>query len=70
MYDFILPDYKGTSIVNLMSSISNNFGKKHSYTNLKSLPSTEISKSKNVVLIVIDGLDYNYLNKKHQLIRI
>jgi len=61
MYNFILPDYKGKSIVNLMSSIANNFGKKHKYKELDYLSSSELEKFKNIVLIVIDGLGYNYL---------
>ncbi len=64
MYDFKLPDYKGGSIVNLMSSISNNFGQKHSYNELKFLSSSDLKKFKNVVLIVVDGLGYNYLQKQ------
>jgi hypothetical protein len=60
-YDFDLPDYHGNSIVNLMSSISNCFDKKHDYAELSSLTSEELKKSKNIVLIVIDGLGYNYL---------
>ncbi|MBR9683229.1 alkaline phosphatase family protein [Candidatus Woesearchaeota archaeon] len=64
MYPFTLPDYQGKSIVNLMSSISHSFGKKHSYTKLKSLNSTELKKFKNIVLIVVDGLGYNYLKKQ------
>ena len=64
MYKFTLPNYKGKSIVNLMSSISNSFGKKHKYSELISLNSDELKKFKNVVLIVIDGLGYNYLKKQ------
>lgn len=60
----MLPDYKGKSIVNLMSSISNNFGKKHDYKELNCLSSSELKKFKNVVLIVVDGLGYNYLVKQ------
>ena len=64
MYEFILPNYKDGSIVNLMSSISNSFGKKHLYSELPSLPSKELKKFKNIVFIVIDGLGYNYLKKQ------
>ncbi len=64
MYPFTLPDYKGKSIINLMSSISNNFEKKHRYVELHSLDSKELKKFKNIVLIVIDGLGYNYLKKQ------
>lgn len=64
MYPFTLPDYKRGSIVNLMSSISNSFGKKHSYNELPALDSNELKNSKNVVLIIIDGLGYHYLKKQ------
>ena len=64
MYEFTLPDYEEGSIVNLMSSISNSFGKKHLYNELPSLPSKELKKFKNIVFIVIDGLGYNFLNKQ------
>ena len=37
MYDFEKPNYKENNIINLMSSISNNFGKKHKYNELKAL---------------------------------
>lgn len=64
MYKFTLPDYKENSIINLMSSISNNFGKKHDYSELNSLNSKELKKFKNIVLIIVDGLGYNYLKKQ------
>lgn len=64
MYPFNLPNYKNGSIVNLMSSISNSFGKKHDYQELPQLQSQELKKYKNVVLIVIDGLGYKYLTKQ------
>ena len=66
MYKFNLPDYKGNSIINLMSSISNNFGKKHDYLELNSLKSKELQKFKNIVLVVVDGLGYNYLKKQEK----
>ena len=66
MYEFTLPNYNGNSIINLMSSISNNFGKKHKYSQLKGLPSSELKKFKNIVLIVVDGLGYNYLKSKNE----
>ena len=64
MYHFTLPDYKGKSIVNLMSSIANSFGKKHKYVELSYLRPGELKKFKNIVLIVIDGLGHNYLKKQ------
>ena len=52
-----LPNYKDGSIVNLMSSIAGSFGLKTKYKPLKDLANI---KSKNIVLIIIDGLGYNY----------
>lgn len=59
-----LPNYADGSIVNLMSSIKKALGGKHSYKELKILPSKNIKDSKNVVLLIIDGLGYLYL-KEH-----
>ncbi len=64
MYDFTLPDYKGNSIVNLMSSISRNFGQHHSYRELKVLPSKDLQGFKNIILLVIDGLGFNFLQRQ------
>jgi predicted AlkP superfamily pyrophosphatase or phosphodiesterase len=47
-----------------MSSIAHGFGKKHSYPELRAMSSDEIKKFKNVVLIVVDGLGYNYLKEQ------
>ncbi len=63
-YNFTFPDYNGKSIVNLMSSISNGFGKKHDYVELFDLDSNELKKFKNVVLVVIDGMGYNFLKNQ------
>jgi predicted AlkP superfamily pyrophosphatase or phosphodiesterase len=64
MYDFTLPDYKKNSIINLMSSISINFNNPHTYPELETLDSKSLKKYKNIVLIIIDGLGYNYLRKQ------
>jgi len=57
-----LPDYKN-SIVNLMSSILGAYGKKTGYQLLKSIKGAEFSGATNIVLLVIDGLGYEYLLK-------
>ncbi|MFT4343882.1 MAG: alkaline phosphatase family protein [Candidatus Woesearchaeota archaeon] len=64
MYPFTVPDYRGKSIVNLMSSVAKSFGATHSYKESAFLSSTEISKYRNVILLVVDGLGYNYLIKQ------
>lgn len=60
-----LPDYRGGSIVNLMSSIGAALGAKMPYPELRILPSKELRNSKNILLMVIDGLGFEYLMKKH-----
>jgi predicted AlkP superfamily pyrophosphatase or phosphodiesterase len=64
MSEEFLPDYKGGSIANLMSSIASRFKTKMPYAQLRDLPSEELKSSKNIVLLVIDGLGYEYLKNK------
>lgn len=61
-----LPNYKDGSIVNLMSSIGRSFGLRTNYNPLNILSPSKISDSKNLVLIVIDGLGYDYLIQKNK----
>ncbi|MDQ7010067.1 MAG: alkaline phosphatase family protein [Candidatus Gracilibacteria bacterium] len=69
MYKFPVPNYKENNIINLMSSISHSFGRKHEYNELKSLNQEKLNNFDNIVLIVIDGLGYNYLkNKKNSFL--
>jgi predicted AlkP superfamily pyrophosphatase or phosphodiesterase len=58
-----LPNYKDGSIVNLMSSIAKAYGSNPQYKELKILPAKELKGSKNIVLIVLDGLGYEYIKK-------
>src|SRR3989338_2659804 len=62
----MLPDYHNGSIVNLMSSIAKSFRVKTLYNPLKILPPKKLKK--NIVLIVIDGLGYNYLKGKNTIL--
>lgn len=57
-----LPNYKDGSIVNLMSSIKKSFGGESLYHPLKNFDIDKISK-RNVILLIIDGLGYEYLKK-------
>lgn len=57
-----LPNYKNGSIVNLTSSILKAFNVKSNYAPLKELD--DLDNTQNIVLLVIDGLGYEYL-KKH-----
>ncbi|MBI4895109.1 MAG: alkaline phosphatase family protein [Candidatus Aenigmarchaeota archaeon] len=57
-----LPNYKDGSVVNLISSIKTAFGQQSLYENLKDLPSESID-SRNIILFMIDGLGYDYVEK-------
>lgn len=57
-----LPNYKNGSIVNLMSSLATALDGKSEYEPLKILDPS-IFSGKNVVLIVVDGLGYEFLLK-------
>ena len=59
------PDYKGGSIVNLMASIiAARGGTTSLYPALALLEPYPLSNVTNLILIVIDGLGYAYLNRK------
>ncbi len=60
----VIPDYAGHSLVNLMSSIASSLELNSPYPELMELNSIEIQQTEKVVLIVVDGLGYNYLKKK------
>jgi predicted AlkP superfamily pyrophosphatase or phosphodiesterase len=60
-----LPNYKNGSIVNLMSSIRKAFGGKSLYRPLKGFDIGKIS-DKNILLLIIDGLGYEFLKKYGQ----
>lgn len=66
MPEITLPNYEDGSIVNLMSSIGKAFGAKSIYKPLKLLQSIDLKNSKNVVLMVIDGLGFEYLSKQDE----
>ncbi len=57
----IIPNYKQKNIVNLTSSILSSLGVKSQYAKLKGLSSTNLEKRENIVLIVLDGLGYEWL---------
>lgn len=63
MKNFYLPDYYGGSILNLMSSIATALGTKTKYKHLKLLNPSELKGTKNIILLIIDGLGYEYLRK-------
>jgi hypothetical protein len=64
----IMPDYENTSIVNLMASILQGLGShSNQHSALRVLDKDRFLRARNIVLLVIDGLGYNYLinNARH-----
>jgi len=61
--EIVRPDYAGGGIVNLMASISRAFAAPTHYEMLALLPPDELAEPRNVVLLVIDGLGANYLDR-------
>jgi hypothetical protein len=61
----VIPNYQNGSIVNLMSSLIQGLGgRPHPlYAPLDQLPVDMVTDAANVVLLVIDGLGYNYVNR-------
>ena len=58
-----LPNYKNGSIVNLMSSLLQSYGKRTMYNTLPQIDKKELQSAKNVILFVIDGLGYESVKK-------
>ena len=54
------PNYVDGSLVNLMSSIIQYYGGSSKYAPLKELPLSQLEGTKNVVLILLDGMGYNF----------
>ncbi len=58
----ILPDYSGGSIVNLMASIEQAMGSDcRLYPPANCLPTSELQECDHLVLLVVDGLGYDFL---------
>ena len=60
----IKPDYHGGGIVNLMASIAARFGHRTGYRELAALPARQLRAYRTIVLIVLDGLGYEYLTMR------
>ncbi|MFZ5509235.1 MAG: alkaline phosphatase family protein [Pseudomonadota bacterium] len=59
----VLPDYAGGSIVNLMRSLGDACGAPPSpYPRLRDFDLTMLTRSRAIVLLVLDGLGFRYLN--------
>lgn len=58
-----LPDYNGASILNLMVSIMLARGEERNpYAPLNLLPPTALAEVKHLVLIIVDGMGYDFLS--------
>ncbi len=60
----MLPDYAGGSLVNLVASIVQSRGGAPRHAELAALPAAELSGARNVVLLIVDGLGDNYLQRR------
>ncbi len=58
----VLPDYEGGSLLNLTSSVIAARGGKSPHASLRDLDSERIGRSRNVVLLLLDGLGHEFLN--------
>src|SRR5471030_1737648 len=57
----VLPDYRGGGLLNLIASCAQSRGGASHHPVLAALPPSELSRARNVLLVLIDGLGYNYL---------
>jgi hypothetical protein len=61
---WVRPDYGGGGIVNLMSSIAARFGGRTGHRPLALLPPHRLSCYKKIVLVVLDGLGWEFLARQ------
>ncbi len=60
--DMILPDYRGGSIANLMATLSSSLGGAATgYPPIMDFDHRRLEQARNLVLLVVDGLGYQYL---------
>ena len=62
------PNYFNGSLVNLMSSIIQHFGGVSQYSPLKNLPLSQLEGVDNIVLILLDGMGYNFFMRNAKLL--
>ncbi len=60
----VSPDYEEKSLVNLMSSVLRSIGADSPYEPLPSLDIQGLKEKRNIVLLILDGLGYEYLKEK------
>lgn len=58
----VLPDYRGSGLLNLIASCAAARGGRVAHPTLGALPPAEVASARNIVLVLIDGLGFNYLN--------
>ena len=63
------PDYRGGSLVNLMSSITTALGGTSAYPPLVALPPEALAGIRHLVLLVVDGLGHDYLLSREGSLR-
>ncbi|TFG20399.1 MAG: hypothetical protein EU530_03295 [Promethearchaeota archaeon] len=66
--NLVTPNYKDGSLVNLMSSIIQHFGGDSQYSPLKDLSLSQLAGVDNVVLILLDGMGYNFFIRNAKLL--
>lgn len=66
---FLLPDYDGGSIVNLMSSIALALGGSSIHAPLRALPPQALAGARHVLLLVVDGLGHAFLTGRDGALR-
>src|SRR3954471_21123796 len=61
---FMLPDYSGGSLLNLMATLAQACGASACHAPLEGLAAAEFAAARNVVLLIIDGLGDHYLRRR------
>lgn len=61
-----LPDYDGASLLNLMSTVLAACGGRADHAPLRELSPERLAGARNLVLLVVDGLGYEYLTHRHR----
>lgn len=64
-----LPDYRGGSLVNLMSSVATALGAGSAYAPLAALPPDALASARHVVMLVVDGLGLDYVRGREGALR-
>lgn len=62
--DFVLPDYAGGGLANLMSSITTALADGSPYPTLAALPPETLAAARHVLLLVVDGLGSAFLTRQ------